>query len=97
MTRDTSRFDTMCTVSVEVTADRCRADVVLDGDVAINPGDKVRVHGDPIRCGIGHSLEVRRTATVERAGPLRRAWTRATGYLALTELYEVSFLPGVAR
>ena len=91
------RFDTGCTVSVEVTAERCRADVVLDGDLAIGPGDRVRVHGAPIRCAIGHSLEVRRTATVERAGPLRRAWTRIAGYCELTELYEVSFLPGLAR
>lgn len=90
-------FETLCTVTVEVTAERCRADVVLDNDVAINPGDRVRVHGAPIRCGIGHSLEIRRTATVERAGPLRRAWTRAAGYATLTELYEVSFLPGMAR
>lgn len=92
-----TRFDTQCTVSVEVTAERCRADVVLDGDIAIEPGDRVRVHGDPIRCGIGHKLEVRRTVTVERAGPFRRAWTRFAGYFELTELYEVSFLPGMAR
>ncbi len=91
------RFDTGCTVSVEVTAERCRADVVLDGDVAIGPGDKVRVHGAPIRCGIGHSLEVRRTATVERAGSVRAALTRISSYFALTELYEVSFLPGMGR
>ena len=92
-----TRFDTGCTVSVEVTAERCRADVVLDGDIAIGPGDRVRVHGAPIRCGIGHAFEVRRTATVERAGPIRAGLTRIKAYFALTELYEVSFLPGMAR
>ena len=92
-----TRFDTGCTVTVEVTAERCRADVVLDGDVAVGPGDRVRVHGAPIRCGIGDVLEVRRTATVERAGRLRAAWTRASAYFTLTELYEVSFLPGMGR
>ena len=90
-------FDTLCTVRVEVSADRCRADVELDGNLAIGAGDRVRVHGNPIRARIGEARTYRRMATVERAGWLRRAWTRASGYFELTELYEVSFLPGAGR
>ena len=91
------RFDTSCTVRVEVSADRCRADVELDGNLAIEPGDRVLVHGKPIRARIGEARTYRRVATIERAGWLRRNWTRLSGHFALTELYEVSFLPGVAR
>jgi hypothetical protein len=35
-----------------------------------------------------------RPATVERAGLLRRAWTRFAANFELGELYEVSFTPG---
>ena len=84
-------FDTLCTVRVEVSATRCRADVDLDGDVPIGPGDRVRVHGAPIRARLGEARSYRRTATVERAGWLRRTWTRLSGHFALTHLYEVSF------
>jgi hypothetical protein len=31
---------------------------------------------------------------VQRAGALRRTWTRFAGYFELAELYEVSFTPG---
>lgn len=85
------KFDVACTVHVEVSAERCRADVLLDGNLPMGPGDRVRVHGEPIRARIGEVRSYRRMATVERAGWLRRTWTKLSGHFALTELYEVSF------
>jgi len=41
-------------------------------------------------------LNLRRTATVIRAGAVRRMLTCFAGYLELTELYEVSFSDGRA-
>ncbi|WP_439814979.1 hypothetical protein [Zavarzinia sp. CC-PAN008] len=85
---------TGCTVAVTHTAERLDAHVVLDGDVALNPGDQVQVHGAPIRLAFGQTLVERRTATVRRAGPLARAWTRLTARLELAELYDLSFSSG---
>jgi hypothetical protein len=31
---------------------------------------------------------------VQKAGALRRAWTRFAGHFEMAELYEVSFTPG---
>ena len=83
-----------CTIEIEQTADSFHAHVALDGDIAIWPGDQVRVHGEPIRMAFGEKRTERRRATVTRAGLLRRVWTRLTGRLELQELYEVSFTPG---
>jgi hypothetical protein len=90
-------FDTPCRIAVEQSADSFHAHVELAGDVPIGPGDRVLVHGAPIRVPFGTRAEFERTATVEIAGPLRRAWTRAVGYLDLSELYEVSFSHGRVR
>ena len=84
---------TPCTVEIEHTHDHFHAHVSLDGDPDINPGDRVRVHGDPISCAFGHAVTVRRMASVHRAGLLERIWTRLTSRLELYELYEVSFTP----
>lgn len=88
------RFDTPCTISVEQSSDHFHAHVELDGNVELRPGDKVRVHGDPIAIPFGHSAVFERAATVTRAGPLSRALTRLAAYFDLKELYEVSFNPG---
>lgn len=88
-----SAFDTPCTVAVEMTDEAFSAHVELDGDHAIAPGDRVRVHGDPIRVAFGERITVRRTATVERANPVEQAWTKFWSRLELAELYEVSFTP----
>jgi hypothetical protein len=90
-------FDTACRIAIEQSPEHFHAHVELAGDIAIYPGDRVRVHGAPIRIPFGHSAVHERVATVTRAGPLLRAWTRLTAYLDLTELYEVSFNPGKAR
>ena len=91
------RFDTPCRIAVEQTEDHFHAHVELDGDVAIFPGDRVRVHGDPIQITFGESAVFDRTATVTRAGPLLRGWTKLAAYFDLKELYEVSFNPGRVR
>lgn len=59
-------------------------------DVAIAPGDRVIVH--EVRAPVPGDLSRRECRiTVERAGPLLRAWTRLTSIFAITELYEVGF------
>jgi hypothetical protein len=89
-------FDVPCTIEIEQTSETLHAHVVLDGDIAIEPGDEVRVHDAPTGVAFGERLVVRRTATVVRAGPLERLLARIEGYLELTELYEVSFSDGRA-
>lgn len=88
------RFDVLCTIDIENTFESLRADVDLDGDVAINPGDEILVHGEPVRVPYGEKLTLRRTATVTRATALERLWTKLLARLELTELYEVSFSSG---
>ncbi len=88
---------TPCTIEIEHTERSLHAHVELDGAIALQPGDRVRVHGDPIRVVFGEALVLRRDATVERAGWLERQWTRLAARFALSELYEVSFTPGRLR
>jgi len=88
-----TRFDTACRITVEQSPEHFHAHVELANDVPIGPGDRVRVHGAPVVVPFGESAVFDRMATVELAGPLRRAWTRAAAYFELTELYEVSFSP----
>ncbi|MEM7775249.1 MAG: hypothetical protein AAF732_06540 [Pseudomonadota bacterium] len=80
-----------CTVRVINTFESLEAHVELDGDLQIQPGDEVKVHGDPIVVPYGESVELRRQATVRRAGPIERFWTRLTGDLEFMELCEFSF------
>ncbi len=87
-------FDVPCTVEIEHTFDSLHAHVELDGDVKIEPGDEVLVHGEPIKVPYGEKRVIRRQATVMRAGPIERAWTRATGDLEFMELCEFSFSSG---
>jgi hypothetical protein len=89
-------FDTPCTVEVEHGFDHLHAHVELDGDVEIYPGDKVRVHGASIRLPYGERLVEHRMATVTRATPLGRLWTRVKARFEITELYEISFSNGRA-
>lgn len=87
------RFETGCTIEVEHTNESFHAHVALDGDVAIGPGDKVRVHGQAIQVPFGAKVTLRRDATVERATWPERIWTRIASRFDLAELYEVSFTP----
>ncbi|WP_448658386.1 hypothetical protein ACPVPU_13060 [Sphingomonas sp. CJ99] len=96
MTRlfSTERFDTECRIEVEQSPEHFHAHVELAGNVDIQPGDRVRVHGAPITIGFGERRVFDRRATVQRAGLIRRAWTRFASNFEITELYEVSFTPG---
>lgn len=87
-------FDTPCRIEIENSHEHFHAHVELAGGVAINPGDKVRVHGEPIVIPFGESASFDRIATVERATAIERLWTRFAGHFEMTELYEVSFSPG---
>jgi len=88
------RFDVDCVIEVENTFESLHAHVTLDGDIAIEPGDSVLVHGEPVRVPYGEKRTLRRRATVTRAGWLERKWTRATGDLEFMELCEFSFSSG---
>lgn len=90
-------FDTPCRIIIEQTDEHFHAHVDLEGDIQIFPGDSVRVHGRPIQITFGQSAVHDRVATVTRAGPLTRAWTRMAAYMDLRELYEVSFSSGSLR
>ena len=87
-------FETPCTVTVEQSSEHFHAHVELAEDIAIEPGDKVRVHGAPIQIPFGTRQVFERRATVTRASPLMRALTRLAAYFDLSELYEVSFNAG---
>jgi hypothetical protein len=89
-----TRFDTPCRIEVEHTNEHLHAHVELEGDIAIEPGDKVLVQGPAVRVPFGGRLVERRTATVTRATALGRAWTRLRARFELTELYELSFSAG---
>lgn len=84
-------FEIGCTVEVENRFESLGAHVVLDGDLALEPGDRVLVHGPPIAVPFGASLSERRRATVRRAGPLRAFWAKHVRGWELHELYEVGF------
>jgi len=88
------RFDVPCTIEIENTFESLHAYVDLDGNIPINPGDEVLVHGEDVRVPYGEKLTLRRLATVTRATALERAWTKLLARLELTELFEVSFSSG---
>jgi uncharacterized Zn finger protein len=85
------RFDVPCTVEVSHTFESLHAHVDLDGDIEIEPGDEVLVHGKPIEVPYGEVHTERRMATVTKATIFERLWTRATGDLEFMELCEFSF------
>lgn len=88
------KINVPCTIEIENTFESLHAHVDLDGDLQMNAGDQVLVHGDPVRVPYGQKATLRRFATVTRANRLDRAWTRILARLELTELYEVSFSSG---
>jgi len=85
------RFDVACRVEVAHTFESLHAHVELDGDIPIHPGDEVTVHGEPIEPPYGETVVERRRATVVRARPIERLWTRLTGDLEFMELVDLSF------
>ena len=87
-------FDVPCTITVEQSPEHFHAHVDLPDNVVMEAGDKVRIHGAPISIPFGSRQVFERTATVTRAGPLKRALIKAAAYFDLAELYEVSFNAG---
>jgi hypothetical protein len=87
-------FDVPCTIEIENTFESLHAHVELDGNVEIEAGDQVLVHGSTIRVPYGEKLTIRRQATVTRASGLDRVLTKLAARFELTELYEVSFSSG---
>ena len=88
------KFDIPCLISIEQSEHHFHAHVELADDLEIHPGDEVCVHGEPIQIKFGDRVNVSRMATVTRAGPLKRNWTKLAAYFDFAELYEVSFNPG---
>lgn len=88
------KIEVGCTIEIENTFESLHAHVALDGDLTIEPGDEVQVHGAQIIVPFGEKVTLRRTATLVRAGSLERAWTRLTGDLEFMELCEFSFSSG---
>jgi hypothetical protein len=88
---DRRREDVMCTVHVINKFESLGAHVELDGDVRVEPGDEVLVHGDPIHVPYGEERIERRKASIYRASWAERQWTRLTGDLEFMELLEFSF------
>ncbi len=80
-----------CTVEINNTFDQLGAHVRFDNGIVVHPGDEVFVHGAPVSIPYGQSESFRDEATIRRAGPLERAWTRATGVFEMMELCEFSF------
>ncbi|MEO1794556.1 MAG: hypothetical protein AAFU50_08140, partial [Pseudomonadota bacterium] len=58
------REDVTCRVEVSHTFESLHAHVELDGDIAIEPGDEVIVHGAPIEVPYGEVQSFDRSATV---------------------------------
>jgi hypothetical protein len=83
-----------CTIEIENTFESLHAHVDLDGDLTMNPGDQVIVHGDMVRVPYGQKVTLRRFATVTRANRFDRIRTKLLARLELTELFEVSFSSG---
>jgi hypothetical protein len=84
-------FDVPCLIEVENTFESLHAHVKLEGGIAIEPGDEVLVHGEPVKVPYGEKQSFSRTATVTRASLIERLWTRATGDVEFMELCEFSF------
>jgi hypothetical protein len=84
-------FEVLCTVRVSHTFEELSAHVELDGDVQVEPGDSVLVHGTEINPPYGEVQTERRKATVTRASWVERTWIRLTGDLDCLSLLDVSF------
>lgn len=65
----------------------------VPADIEIREGDELMLHGVPTDIAYGAQFTMQCQATVQRAGLLKRAWTRLAGIFEITELYEVGFQP----
>lgn len=92
--RTTPPVEVECRIEVENTFDSLHAHVELPDGIDVEPGDCVRVLGEPVVVPYGAKLTLQRRAEVTRSSHLERAWTRATGDLEFMELCEFSFSSG---
>ena len=88
------KYTTLCTVDIENRFESLRADVELDDNPDLRPGDRVLVHGEAIVVPFGETLKLRREATVYLANPIMRVWARLRSEFECFELFEVSFSDG---
>ena len=80
-----------CTVEVSHRFESLHAHVRFNNGAVVYPGDEVLVHGAPVLAAYGEVIVEDRTATITRATPLERLWTRMTGDFGFMELCEFSF------
>lgn len=91
MTDESIRGTTVpCTVDLEATHDHFHAHVSLVG-IEVGPGDAVLVRRTPSRIPFGEVRTFQSQAVVDRAGLLRRTWTRLVGRFGFQDLYDVGF------
>lgn len=83
--------DVDCTVEIVNKFESLEAHVRFNDGTIVFPGDEVLVHGKPIEVPYGAHQTFDRKATIKRAGPLERLWTRMTGDFEFMELCEFSF------
>ena len=80
-----------CTIEVSHTFESLHAHVRFNNGTIVYPGDEVIVHGDPIKAPYGEVISEDRDATILRATPLERLWTKVIGKLEFMEICEFSF------
>ena len=85
------RDNAPCTIEVSNTFESLHAHVRFNNGAIVNPGDEVIVHGDPVKAPYGEVISEAREATILRATPLERLWTRVFGKLEFMEICEFSF------
>ena len=80
-----------CTIEVSHTFESLHAHVRFNNGTIVYPGDEVIVHGDPVKAPYGEVISEDREATILRATPLERLWTKIIGKLEFMEICEFSF------
>ena len=80
-----------CTIEVSNTFESLHAHVRFNNGAIVNPGDEVIVHGEPVKALYGEVITEDREATILRANPLERLWTRMIGKFEFMEICDFSF------
>ena len=83
-----------CRIEVVNKFESLAAHVELDEPIALRPGDRIHVHGEPIAVPYGESASFTRRADVRLASALERLFARLAGHMQPLELLEVSFSSG---
>ncbi|MDE8345580.1 MAG: hypothetical protein POH28_05305 [Acidocella sp.] len=88
----TRTIELICDIDIEQTFYSFHAHAIPDG-AEIGPGDMVLIHDAPTGIEYGDIYTGQRRATLFRANPIIRAFTRLASIFEITELYEVGFQP----